>query len=69
MHSKAGLPLGSCLHASRLVTPCASNAEEAGVHSKAGLFLEVASVFPIMMGAAFTQNNINTVVSSVLKTG
>lgn len=33
------------------------------MHSKAGLFLEVASVFPIMMGAAFTQNNINSVVS------
>ncbi|KAI7841461.1 hypothetical protein COHA_004856 [Chlorella ohadii] len=38
------------------------SAEEAGTHSKAGLFLEVASVFPVMMGAAFTQNNISSVM-------
>lgn len=37
--------------------------EEAGVESKGRLALEVASVFPVMMGAAFTQNNINSAVS------
>lgn len=37
-------------------------AEEAGVRTRAGLLLEVASVLPVMMGAAFTQNNINSVV-------
>ena len=31
--------------------------------SKGRLALEVASVFPVMMGAAFTQNNINSAVS------
>ena len=38
-------------------------AEEAGVGSRGRLALEVASVLPVMMGAAFTQNNFNSAVS------
>ncbi|KAL4421373.1 hypothetical protein ABPG75_010664 [Micractinium tetrahymenae] len=39
--------------------------EEAGRSSGAGLGLELASVLPIMMGAAFTQNQINSVMSEL----
>lgn len=34
----------------------------AGAGSRYGMALEVASVFPVITGAAFTQNNIHTVV-------
>lgn len=41
------------------------NKENAGVSSPARLALEVVSVIPIMMGAAFTQNNINSVMGEL----
>ena len=57
-----------CIAAFLLLQPLPSAhtccAEEAGVDSRGRLALEVASVFPVMMGAAFTQNNINSAVSA-----
>ncbi len=37
--------------------------EETGAKTTGRLVLEAGSALPVMLGAAFTQNNINTVVS------